>query len=115
MAEYGLVEPFDCDDPMFCYGVEWEMFRQRLTSTQEAFTVMIRHGRFMVTVAAGIVATAKPDKDRNWIPNRPQKARAGYTRRSRFSSPYWQDCNAKGYSLRSEIRAERKAERQRKR
>lgn len=58
-ATYGLVEPFECDDPAFCYGVEWEMFRQQLAEG-EPFTRTIhaanaerlsgmveRHGRFV--------------------------------------------------------------------
>lgn len=36
-VSYGLVEPFECDDPMFCMGVEWEMFRQKLSNTDATF------------------------------------------------------------------------------
>lgn len=44
MADYGLVEPFDCDDPMFCLGVEWEMFRQKLKTNSDGFTETISRG-----------------------------------------------------------------------
>lgn len=27
---YGLVEPFDCDEPLFALGVEWEQWRQKI-------------------------------------------------------------------------------------
>lgn len=41
MVEYGLIEPFDCDDPVFCLGVEWEQFRQKLLTTEQPFSVTI--------------------------------------------------------------------------
>lgn len=31
-STYGLVEPFDCDDPMFALGVEWEQWRRKIVS-----------------------------------------------------------------------------------
>lgn len=39
-TSYGLIEPFDCDDPQFCLGVEWEMFRQKLLAGSP-FTEMV--------------------------------------------------------------------------
>lgn len=62
-ATYGLVEPFDCDDPLFCLGVEWEMFRREM-DTGKPFTRTVhadnltrlikmveRHGRFVESVS----------------------------------------------------------------
>lgn len=49
-VNYGLVEPFDVDDgsldgfspqEIFCFGVEWEMFRQKLKDTPRSFTEQI--------------------------------------------------------------------------
>lgn len=69
MADFSLVEPFDIDNQelnglslqeCFTIGVEWQMFRQRLLSTDQPFTELIhninsarltsmveRHGRFV--------------------------------------------------------------------
>lgn len=66
-VEYGLVEPFDCDELAFCLGVEWEMFRRRLaadkpftdqihTANAERLTKMCeRHGRFAESISLGTI------------------------------------------------------------
>lgn len=79
MSEYGLVEPFDCDDPMFCLGVEWEMFRQRLNATAEPFTMTIsksnaerlsamceRRGRFVEVQPCPIAEGFAADHFEEW-------------------------------------------------
>lgn len=79
MAEYGLVEPFECDDPVFCLGVEWEMFRQKLLSTDDGFSEMIhrdnaarlsamceRHDRFVEVQPCPIVEGFADDHFDGW-------------------------------------------------
>lgn len=62
-TEWGLVEPFGCDDLRFCLGVEWEMFRQKLqlqvpfkglihsANTERLIAMCERHQRFVETIA----------------------------------------------------------------
>lgn len=79
-VSYGLVEPFDCDDLMFCLGVEWEQFRQQLINTaDEHYSVMIhrenaerlaamcdRHGRFSEVLPCPISEEFPYDHFEEW-------------------------------------------------
>ncbi len=78
MAEYGLVEPFDCDDPMFCLGVEWQMFRQKLMTghpfsetihrdnAERLSAMCVRHGRFCEVQPCPIVEGFADDHFDDW-------------------------------------------------